>query len=218
MNGEQLVISPDRDDLVFLDLVLIADGTSVAQHNGGRQFFIQVHPVNVVHVGNIVEILNVQDIVPVQVAADIHGLRISGAVQHADVASQGFLSSLDVALGANVLDVADISEPHPDVCQGALMNLVQDLGDPALVRGQHFGSAGLDILKFREQQGQALGIKAVGQFLFVAVRLHGGLQGADIALLGHFDDLHLVAVAQGVLFHGLIVKQILFHGIFLLNI
>ena len=149
MNAVQVIIQPDWANLRRINRVVTVAAVSDGDLAG--QLLVQIHTIQTIHILHHIEIGDIDDIVTIQLGADIYGNRISGAAQQRDRASVGLLRTLGITLGAAGGDVTDIGLTGADAADRALMHLGQNLTDPALVGGQQFWSAWLNVLVFREQ-------------------------------------------------------------------
>ena len=218
MNGVKLIILPDRTDLVFRDLPISADITAVTNHDSGGEFFIQVHAVDVVEILHDIEILNVDDVITIDLALDIYSLGISRSVDQLEVSNIDLLAALHIALCTQILDIAKIGLTGTDTRDRALMNLLQNLLDPALVRREHFRCARTNILVVREQLADVLNAMRQNTVrILFCKQIHSMLQAADGAGLGHVNDCSLIGVREDVrLILPIVVKDIMLHSVVLL--
>ena len=225
VNGIQLVIQPDRTDVLGRDLVLSALFATVAQHDSSGQLLVQLHTIDVVQVLDIIEIGDVDNVITMQSALNVHSLRISGTANQAEVAGLLLLLALRVAVSAQGVDVTNVDLAGTDTGDGALMNLVHDDGNPALIVGDQLRSAGTNLLVLGEQVvdvttallNEAAGNCIVLQIVVVSIDLQSSLEAANLGALSHSQNILLVRVAQEVaLSLSIIVENIVLHVIFLL--
>ena len=223
MNAVQIIIGPDRTDLGRINGVVAS--AAVTDTDLAGQLLVQIHPIKAVHILHDVEIGDVNDVIAVDLGADVHGDGIGGTAEQAQSAGVSLLSTLGVAFSAAVGDVTNIGLAGADAADGALVNLRQHLADPALVGGQQFGSAGLDILILREQLGDIGDVVGSGMLeliillVFGDIRLHGSFQGPAAVGLGHLDDLAAIGMGQerAFLVFGFLIEDITLHFGFLIG-
>lgn len=80
---------------------------------------------------------------------------------------------------------------------GALVDLVHDHIDPALVTGDELRSAGAQILILGEQGLDVVDTVLQSIVMLLGVELHSPLKSANALKLGIGDDLSLSGMAQG---------------------
>ena len=160
-----------------------------------------------------------------QSALDIHGLRISGTANQAEVTSLLLLLALRIAVSAQGVDVTNVHLAGTDTGDGALVNLVHNDGNPALIVGDQLRSAGTNLLVLGEQVvdvtaallNETAGNCIVLQIVVVGIDLQSSLEAANLGALSHSQNILLVRVAQEVaLSLGIIVENIVLHVFFLL--
>ena len=218
MNGVKLIILPDRTDLVFRNLPISANITTVTDHDSSGEFFVQVHAVNVVEILHDIEILNVDDVITIDLALNVNSLGISRSVDQLEVSDFALQGALRITLGAQLFDVTEISLTGTDARDRALMNLLQNLLDPALVSREHFRCARTNILVVREQLADVLNAMRQNTVrILFSKQIHCMLQAADSAGLGHVNDCGLIGVREDVrLILPIVVKDIVLHSVVLL--
>ena len=218
MNGVQLVIQPDRADLILSNLTVSTNLTTIADHDSRCQLLVQIHTVDAVQVLHHIKVLNIDDVVTVKLALHIHGLRIGSSVEQLDVADITLLSALLVTLGTKSLNVTQVSLTGTDTGDRALMNLLQNLVYPTLVSSEQFRSTGTDIFVLRKQSFDT--IDAVSQNavrILLHIDIHSSTKTADAVGLSHGNDACLVSVRQNLgLLLLIVVKDIMFHCVILL--
>ena len=218
MNGVKLIILPDRTDLVFRDLPISADITTVTDHDSSGEFFIQVHAIDVVEILHDIEILNVDDVITIDLALNVDSLGISRSVNQLEVADFALQSAFRITFGAQLFDVTEIGLTGTDTRDRALVNLLQNLLDPALISREHFRCARTNILVVREQLADVLNAMRQNTVrILFSKQIHCMLQAADSAGLGHVNDCGLIGVREDVrLILPIVVKDIMLHSIVLL--
>ena len=129
----QVIIQPNRSDMIWRNLTFIAIITAIAQHNRSRQFFVKHHAIDVVQIAYVIEVSDVRNIIPVKCILNIYSLWISGSSNQLEVSSLSLLFSFLVALCSQSIDVTDINLSGPDSGNRTLMYLVYYGTNPALV-------------------------------------------------------------------------------------
>ena len=218
MNGVQLVIQPDRADLILSNLTVSTNLTTIADHDSRCQLLVQIHTVDAIQVLHHIKVLNIDDVVTVKLALHIHGLRIGSSVEQLDVADITLLSALLVTLGTKSLNVTQVSLTSTDTGNRALVNLLQNLIHPTLVSGKQFRSTGTDILVLREQGFNTVDTMSQNTVrILLCVDVHSSTETADAVGLGHRNDACLVSMRQNLgLLLLIVVKDIVFHCVILL--
>ena len=218
MNGVQLVIQPNRADLILSDLTISTDLTTITDHDSRSQFLIQIHTVNTIQVLHHIEVLNIDDVVTIKLTLYIHGLRISRSVEQLNIANITLLGTLLITLGTESLDVTQISLAGTDTGDRALMNLLQNLVYPPLVSGKQFGSTGMNILVLGEQGFNTIDAMSQNTVrILLCVDVHSSTKTADAVGLSHRNDACLVSMRQNLgLLLLIVVKDIVFHCVILL--
>ena len=218
MNGVQLVIQPDRADLILSNLTVSTNLTTIADHDSRCQLLVQIHTVDAVQVLHHIKVLNIDDVVTVKLALHIHGLRIGSSVEQLDVADITLLSALLVTLGTKSLNVTQVSLTSTDTGNRALVNLLQNLIHPTLVSGKQFRSTGTDILVLREQGFNTVDTMSQNTVrILLCINVHSSTETADAVGLGHRNDACLVSMRQNLgLLLLIVVKDIVFHCVILL--
>lgn len=105
----QLVIQPNRADLILGDLTISTDLATVTDHDSRSQFLVQIHTVDAVQILHHIEVLNIDDVITVKLTLYIHGLRISRSVEQLNVADITLLGTLLVTLSTKSLNVTQVS-------------------------------------------------------------------------------------------------------------
>ena len=218
MNGVQLVIQPDRADLILSNLTVSTNLTTIADHDSRCQLLVQIYTVDAVQVLHHIKVLNIDDVVTVKLALHIHGLRIGSSVEQLDVADITLLSALLVTLGTKSLNVTQVSLTSTDTGNRALVNLLQNLIHPTLVSGKQFRSTGTDILVLREQGFNTVDTMSQNTVrILLCINVHSSTETADAVGLGHRNDAYLVSMRQNLgLLLLIVVKDIVFHCVILL--
>ena len=222
VDSVEVVILPDGTDMLLVDLVLVALFTAVADHDGGGDLLIERLAHHAVLVLDHIEIGDVDDVIPVHGIRDVDGLGVGGALDQLHVAGGDLALSLLVTMGPNLV-VAGVHLTGADTADGALVNLVHDRGDPALVSGDQLGSARTQVLILGEQRLDI--VDAVLQCLAVLldIGLEGGLEGAVLLLLGVGQNgllngmaqdsiLSVVSLVENIVLHGTISSFGMFHS------
>ena len=218
MDGIQLVIQPNRADLILGDLTISTNLTTVTDHDSRSQFLVQIHTVDAVQVLHHIEVLNIDDVVTVKLALHIHGLRIGRSVEQLNIANITLLGTLLVTLGTESLDVTQISLAGTDTGDRALMNLLQNLVYPPLVSGKQFGSTGTNILVLGEQGFNTIDAMSQNTVrILLCVDVHSSTKTANAVGLSHRNDACLVSMRQNLgLLLLIVIKDIMFHCVILL--
>ena len=218
MDGIQLVIQPDRADLILSNLAVGTDLTTVTDHDSRSQFLVQIHTVNTIQVLHHIEVLNIDDVVTIKLTLYIHGLRISRSVEQLNIANITLLGTLLITLGTESLDVTQISLAGTDTGDRALMNLLQNLVYPPLVSGKQFGSTGTNILVLGEQGFNTIDAMSQNTVrILLCVDVHSSTKTADAVGLSHRNDACLVSMRQNLgLLLLIVIKDIMFHCVILL--
>ena len=150
MNGVQLVIGPDRTDLILGDLVFIAILTAITNHNSGGNFLIERHSQEIVFIGYDIEIRDVKNIIPIHGILYVYGVRIGRPAHELNVT--GFLLKITLLIAkATNLTTSCIGLTGTNTANGALVNAVHNRSNPTQIISYQLGSTGLYILIFREQ-------------------------------------------------------------------
>ena len=211
VDGVQVVIVPDRADMLLLDLHLVPLFTAVADHDGSGDFLIQVLPHHAILVLHHIEIGDVDDVVPVQGILAVNGLGVGGALDQLHVAGSLLQVALAVAVGAQVA-ATSIHLTGADAADGALVGLLHDYAHPALVTLKQFRIARAQILIVREESLDV--VDAVLQFLILlGINAQSGLEAAHAGGFGHRDDALLVRMAQHGVLGVFLVENIVLHGV-----
>ena len=218
MNGIKLIILPDRTNLVFCDLSISADITTVTDHDSSGEFFIQVHAVDVVEILHDIEILNVDDVITINLALNVDSLGISRSVDQLEVADFALQGAFRITFGAQLFNVTEIGLTGTNTRDRALVNLLQNLLDPALISREHFRCARTNILVVREQLADVLNAMRQNTVrILFSKQIHCMLQATDSAGLGHVNNFGLIGVRENVrLILPIIVKDIMLHSVVLL--
>ena len=218
MNGVQLVIQPNRADLILGDLTISTDLTTVTDHDSRSQFLVQIHTVNTIQVLHHIEVLNIDDVVTIKLTLYIHSLRISRSVEQLNIANIALLGTLLITLGTESLDVTQISLAGTDTGDRALMNLLQNLVYPPLVSGKQFGSTGTNILVLGEQGFNTVDTMSQNAVrILLCIDVHSSTKTTDAVGLSHRNDACLVSMRQNLgLLLLIVVKDIVFHCVILL--
>ena len=218
MDGIQLVIQPNRADLILGDLAVGTDLTIVTDHDSRSQFLVQIHTVNTIQVLHHIEVLNIDDVITIKLTLYIHGLRISRSVEQLNIANITLLVTLLVTLSTKSLNVTQVSLTSTDTGNRALVNLLQNLIHPTLVSGKQFRSTGTDILVLREQGFNTIDTMSQNTVrILLCINVHSSTETADAVGLGHRNDACLVSMRQNLgLLLLIVVKDIVFHCVILL--
>ena len=182
--------------MLLRDLVLIRLVAAVADHDGSSDLFQQGLAHHAILILDHIEIGDVDDVIAVHGVGDVDGLRISGALHQLHVAGSNLLLAFLVTMRADVI-AAGVHVAGTDTADGALVDLVHDHIDPALVAGDELRSAGAQILILREQGLDVVDAVLKSIIVLLSVELHSTLKSANALELGAGDDLSLSGMAQG---------------------
>ena len=145
--------------------------------------------------------------------SDVDGLRIGGALHQLHVAGRNLLLALLVTMRADII-AAGIHVAGTDTADRALVDLVHDHIDPALVTGDKLRSAGAQILILGEQGLDVVDTVLQSIVMLLGVELHSPLKSAYALELGAGDDLGLSGMAQGGRLIVLrLLENIVFHSL-----
>ena len=213
LDGKQVAVVEHRADAVLIDLVLRSSQTAVAQQVSQSQLTVQLQAHLLLQPCHNVKAGNVDHVVAVQLLLLVHGGGAGGAAQQA---KDLFLLevALEVTLGAGIL-LGQVSKHALEPAEGNVVHSAHDHTHPVVGLVDDAGR-GVQQVILREQPVDV--VDAVGQLVTVhAGILKGSLHGA-VALCG-LD--HVVDLFDAVLQHscvGILVENILLHGIVLLTV
>ena len=226
MDCVQLVVSPDRTDLVREDLLGVAVRTIVTQHSSNSQSLLKRNLVDAILELNIIEIFDVSNIVTMQFRSHIDSLRIGSTSYQSIVTSKLLLGALLITLSLESIDIADINMGSTDTAVRDLLSLSHDSVNPAhIVSDELRSAAGMSFHIVGEHSGdititslnKAANI-SVFKFVLLSIDFHSGLERTNVGRLSQLQNLTLSRMRQNVLIFLLIVivKYIMFHFFFLL--
>ena len=199
--------------MLLRDLVLVRLIAAVADHDSSSDLFQQSLTHHTILVLDHIEIGDVDDIITVHGVSDVDGLRIGGALHQLHVAGRNLLLALLVTMCADVI-AAGIHVAGADTADGALVDLVHDHIDPALVTGDELRGAGAQILILREQGLDVVDAVLQSIVVLLGVELHSPLKSANALELCAGDDLSLSGMAQGGRLIVLrLLENIVFHSL-----
>ena len=224
LHGEQLRISPDRTNILLIDLVIAGSQTAVANQDGASQFLVQHHPHLRLQPGNNIEVGDVELVVAVHLLLLIDSGGSGSALQQGE---NLFLLqlTLDIALCTSLI-FGDVSKDGLNAREGSAMDLAHNLRNPGLIALNEDGLIG-HLTSIGEE------IADVGHTIITVSMLDNILQGLSIIAtsfamlqnsllqraqtLGVLQDLLHIVVAQSGSRGILGVKDIVLHiGIILL--
>ena len=226
LHSEQLRISPDRTNVLLIDLVIAGSQTTIADQDGASQFLIQHHPHLGLHPGNNVEVSDVNLVITIYLLLLIDGGRRGGAFQQRE---DLFLLqlALDIALRTSLI-FGNVRKDGLNARERGAMDLAHDLRNPGLITLDKDGLIS-HLASIREQ------IADVGYTIIAIGMLDNILQGLSIITIGFAvlqnsllqrtqtlgvlqDLLHIVVTQSGS--RGILrIKDIVLHiGIILLII
>ena len=214
VDGIEIVVVPDRADMILRDLHLIPGFAAIANHYSKRDLFVEVLLHHAVLILDHVEIGDVYDVVTVQRVDAVYSLRVGSPADHVHVAARGFALTLLVAMTADTL-IAGVHLAGTDAADGGLTNLLHDHVNPSLVTGEQFRGTRAQILVIREQALDVVDavlklVVAIGDGL-LGINSNSGSQTANIILLGQTQDLALGGMAQRGIPSLFFVENIVLH-------
>ena len=221
MNGIQVIIGPDRSDLIRIDLTLITIITTVPQHHRNSQLFIEHQAVDVIQILYIIEIRDIDNVIAMQSILHINGLRIGGSAYQLEISGLLLLFSFLVAPGAKCINTANIGLAGSDSGNRALMYFLHHISNPALVIGNEFRSPRTHFLIFREQTrhisvaglNKSAADSIMLKTVLLRIKLKRCLESTNLAGLRRLDDVFLCGMRQkatGFVFL-IVVKHIMLH-------
>lgn len=152
MDGIQVVIQPNRSDVIREDLSFIAIITTIAKHDCSSQFFVQLQTINVVKICYVIEICNIDDIISMKCTLYEYSLRISGSTNKLEVAGLSLFLPLGISFCSESLDVSNINLAGSDSGNRTLMNFVHYSRNPTLITGNELRCSRTYIFVLREQK------------------------------------------------------------------
>nr|DAG09080.1 MAG TPA: hypothetical protein [Caudoviricetes sp.] len=210
VNGVKIVVVPNRANMILRNLHLIVGLTAVTNHDRSGNFLVQILPHSSILVLDHIEIGDIDDVVTVQGVSAVNGLRIGGTSDNTHIAGANLALALLIAVSTDII-LAGVDLTGTDTADGALMNLLHNYSDPALVTGNTLRGAGTQILEIREQ---ALNIvNTMLELILLSIDLHSGAQAAHALALGQIEDVHSIRMAQDIIPSILILKHIVLHGL-----
>ena len=220
VNGVQIIIQPNRSDVIRRNLAFISVVSAITQHDCSCQLFIEHQAVDVVQVYHIVEIGDVNDIISMQRTLYVHSLRVCSSANQLEVASLLLLFSLSIAFSLKSIDVTDIYLASSDSGNRTLMNFVHYRCDPTLIVSNQLRCTRTYILVFREQKcyiaisclSKSACKSIMLKCILISIDLQCGLECSYLACLCQLKDFLLVCVRQKALIIALVsVKNVVFH-------
>ena len=107
--------------------------------------------------------------------------------------------------------IPGISLAGADTADGALVNLLHDNSDPALVTGNPLRSTRAQILELREQGLDV--VDAMLELILLGIDVQGSPEAAHAVGLGQIKNSLAIGVAQNVVLGLFLLENIVFHGL-----
>ena len=215
MDAVQLVIMPDRADVIFLDLIGIGILTTVADQDSLSQSLIHGMTHNLPLVSNNIEISDIENVITIDLVLDVDGLSIMSTTKQLDLLHLLLVVTLLLVTHGLQLGLASISTTGANAAIRRLMNAIDNTGHPSVIGIENLRLLRVNILVLRQEHIHRLSIESVMlQLVLILVDLTSLLKATNTRSLGELDDLVEIRVGQDFLvLHAIGVKNIVFHFI-----
>ena len=215
MDAVQVVIVPDRTDVIFLDLIGVSIFTTVADQDSLSQSLIHGMTHNLPLVSNNIEISDIENVITIDLVLDVDGLSIMSTTKQLDLLHLLLVVALLLITHGLQLSLASISTTGSNTTIRRLMNTVDNTGHPSVIRIENLRLHRIDVLILRKEHVHRLSIESIMlQLILVLVDHTSLLKAADTRGLGELDNLVEIGVGQDVLvLHAISVKNIMLHFI-----
>ena len=220
VDGVQLIIGPDRTNLVWEDFLRITVGTLISQHSSNSQSFLQRNLVDAVLELNIVEIFDIHHIITMKLGSDIYRLRVGGTPYQLVVAGDFLLISFRITLGFQCIDVTDIHMRSTNPAMRNLLSLGHNRINPSHIVGDKFRSTTGMSLNILREHGGNVSVASLNKTadvgvlkpMLLTVNFHSKLERTNVARFSKLQNFTLSRMRQNVILSlTLIVKHIMFH-------
>ena len=215
MDAVQVVIVPDRADVIFLDLIGVGVFTAVADQDSLSQSLIHSMTHNLPLVSNNIEISDIENGITIDLVLDVDGLSIMSTTKQLDLLHLLLVIALLLVTHGLQLGLASIGTTGANTAIRRLMNAVDNAGHPSVIGIENLRLHRIDVLILRQEHVHRLSIESVMlQLILILVNLTSLLKAANTRGLGELDNLVEIRVGQDFLvLHTIGVKNIVLHFI-----